>query len=373
MKKVLTAVFIFFIAFGLYSQTIDTELLDVSAAKVSIAGPQSVYIRSIYYNGQELSVLLKYNGNNGSTVYGPFYEKGKLIKDFYNLGYTQLNISGQNEILVSGIVIGNQAYSGVLKWAGGSTLVVDRYWESKMPETNGIKLAKLSKKMLALKDKYERQITGMKNQIATLKSSQVTTAAAARKAVPKPQKTILSGFSSGKPLFGKWQTSYNSAIQTDTTLKFAKFSIPVYQNQELISYSFSGRADSNSGWVGYGLHFLVSQEKTGRGYGFGKSYLIWLTRDPVHFQNGGTYVELYESYNDVKMISLTRVRIPESINSTLRTEVLYARSKGTITISVNGKDVLSYHPDSPILTGYKIALRSLGGQVSFKDLNVKAQ
>ena len=369
MKKVLTVVFIFFIAFGLYSQTIDTSLLDLSAAKVSIAGPQSVYIRSIYYNGQELSILLKYNGNNGATVYGPFYEKDKLIQDSYNLDYTQLKLSGQNEILVSGIVIGNRSYSGVLKWAGGSTLVVDRYWKSKMPETNGMRLAKLSKKMLDLKDRYERQVADMKNQIAALKSAQVTTGTAAASA----RKTILSGFSNGKPLFGKWQTSYNLAIQTDTTLKFAKYSIPVYQNQNLISYSFSGKVDGNSGWVGYGLHFLVSQEKTGRGYGFGRSYLIWLTRDPVHLQNEGTYVELYESYNDVKMIPLARVRIPESINSTLKTEVLYSRPEGRVTISVNGKNVLLYNLNSPINTGYKIALRSLGGHVSFKDLNVKAQ
>ncbi len=380
MKKVLTIVFIFFMVFGLYAQAIDAKLLDLSSAKVSIAGPQSVYIRSIYYDGKELSVLLKYNGNNGATVYGPYYGKDKLLQDYYNLGYAKLSVSGNNEILVSGIIIGDQAYSGILKWTGGSTLVVDSYWQSKMPETKELKIANLSKKLLEIRDKYEKQISDLKGQIAKLKSSRATMAVSGAAAAPavvkaakKPERTVLSGFSGGKSLSGKWSVSYNSAEQSNTGSKFAKYSIPLYQNQKLISYSFDGRISSSSGWVGYGLHFLASGEQTGNGYGFGRSYLVWLTRDPIHFQNNKTYVELYESYNDVKMVPLARVRITQPITSTLTTKVLYDRSSGKITVSVNGSDVLSYTLDSPIWSGDKVALRSLGGHVRFSNLSIKTE
>ncbi len=372
MKKILTAVIIFFIAFGLYSQTIDTSLLDLSKAKVSIAGPNSVYIRSIYYNGKELSVLLKYNGTNGATVYGPYYEKDKLLLDSYNLNYAKLRISGPNEITVSDLILGNQAYSGTLKWTGDATLVVDSYWKSSMPETYEMKIANLQNTINSLKEKYAGQISSLKNQIASLKKARVTTVTV-QPVQKKPQRTVLSGFSGGKGLFGNWAVSYSYAKQKNKSLKFAKYSIPLYQSEDLTYYSFTANTQASQGWVGYGLHFFASGEQTGKGYGFGRSYLVWLTRDPTHYQAKNTYLQLYESFNDIKMVQLASVTIPQSITSTLTTEVLYNRETGEITLFVNGQKELSLIVESPIYSGNKIALRTLGGPVEFTDLEVKTQ
>jgi len=371
MKKVLTTVIIFFIAFGLYSQAIDTNLLDLSKAKVSIAGPQSVYIRSIYYNGKQLSVLLKYNGTNGATVYGPYYEKDKLLLDSYNLNYTKLSIAGPNEIMVSNLILGNQAYSGVLKWTGDATLVVDSYWKSKMPETNEVKIANLQNTITSLKEKYSKQISTLQEQIASLKKAKaVTTVQPVQK---KPQRVVLSSFSGGKALFGNWSVGYGYAEQKNTSLKFAKYSIPLYQSQDLTSYFFTANAQGSRGWVGYGLHFFASGEQTGKGYGFGRSYLVWLTRDFAHYQANDTYLQLYESFNDVKMIQLASVKIPQSITSTLTVEALYNKSTGQITVSVNGEKQLSFTVESPIYSGNKIVLRTLGGPVKFTSIEVKTQ
>jgi len=376
MKKALIVALVFFMAFGLYAQTIDTNLLDLSRAKVSIAGPQNVYIRSIYYSGKELSVLLKYSGNDSAKVYGPYYEKDKLLLDSYRLDYAKLKVSGENEILVSDLIIGNQGYSGMLKWTGDSTLVVDRYWKSSTPVTEEVKIDKLTKELAELKAKYETEVSSLKGQLSSLKSTQVSmvkTTTTMKSTQRKPETVILSGFNRGKAVYGNWNVSYNSVKQTNNRLKFAKYSIPVYQNRSVTSYAFTAKADSTSGWIGYGLHFFASGEKTGRGYGFGRSYLVWLTRDSAYFKSNNTYLQLYESYNDIKMIQLASVKIPSAINSTINTEILYDKSAGKIYVSVNGENVLTFNPGFPIVSGNKIAFRTLGGPVQFTELKVKVQ
>ena len=60
MKKVLPAIMMLLMVFAATAQEMpanpDPALLDLSRAKAAIAGPDKVYVRSLYYDGVEFSI-----------------------------------------------------------------------------------------------------------------------------------------------------------------------------------------------------------------------------------------------------------------------------------------------------------------------------
>ena len=82
MKRLLAVLLALAVVGSLSAQTIslDPAKLDFSKAKLSVAGPSDIYVRSIWYGNVELSVLLKYDGANGVFVYGPYLAAQKLIQ-----------------------------------------------------------------------------------------------------------------------------------------------------------------------------------------------------------------------------------------------------------------------------------------------------
>ena len=394
MKKMLVVVLLVCLAGAVFSQSIDPSKIDFSNAKLSIAGPDSVYVRSIMYQGTQLSVLLKYNGTNGARIYGPYFEGDKLLKDSYELGYAELRIQQNGLIIVSDLILGGNGYAGRLTYDGVYTLSLDSFWESMTPKTTEMQITELTsqisvgrkryeQQLAATTAKYEADIADVEAERDTMQDALATALAAAAKAgveittvIPTvsamPTRTVLSGFSKGSGEYGSWSASANRASQSDGSLFYAKYVIPLTQTQAQVLYTFSGRV-SGSGYVGYGLHFFATGNTGADGYGFGKSYLVWLTRDPDYYGSNNTYLQVYESFDDVKMIQVASVSIPDVISSTNQTEVLYDRSKGKIDVRVNGEKYLDYEVSMPLSRGNNIALRTLGSGVVFTQLTVKAK
>ena len=50
----------------------DLRQMDLSGTNISLAGPDRVYLSPIVYAGQEVSVILQYDGTGGFTVLGPY-------------------------------------------------------------------------------------------------------------------------------------------------------------------------------------------------------------------------------------------------------------------------------------------------------------
>ena len=382
---VFIVVIFFCLSFGV-AQTIDTAKLDLSKAKVSIAGPDEVYIRSIWYDGKELSVKLKYDGKNGAIIYGPYYNEQKILQDSYNLSYAKLQVIGNNELQVSDVILGNVGYSGILKWVGGPHLVVDSYWTSTPPKTNEEIIAELNGKISTLnknleeannkinkiesvKLAYQEKVSQLNGEIQKLKTKMAATVPAK---VTLPSHVVFSGFENGKILMGNWETSFGAVKQVDSSQLYAKYAIPVNQNQSETLFSFTAKA-ADLPRIGYGLHFFASGERTGRGYGFGNSFLLWLTRDKTYYKSNKTYLQLYRSSNDVSMTQVASIRIKEDINSMLNTQILYNRDKGRIMVYINGEKKLDYKVQSPLWSGDKIVLRTLHAPVEFTNLYVKTR
>ncbi|RKX75844.1 MAG: hypothetical protein DRP87_13620 [Spirochaetes bacterium] len=182
---------------------------------------------------------------------------------------------------------------------------------------------------------------------------------------------LLSGFRGGTTGSGSWEVSSTAATQRDANQKFAKYILDARQTANELVYSVRGRALS-AGWVGYGLHILASGAERATGYGYGQSYLIWLTRDPVHFQTDTTYIQIYRSYNDIRMVQLVSHAIPESIGDNLDIDVYVNRSEGKFIVFVNGKQKFTFQQPTSLASGTRLVLRALGSS-GFRNLQVKTR
>jgi hypothetical protein len=414
MRKILIVLCMVFVTASVFAQGIDVSKIDLSNARMSLAGKDRIYIANIYYQGARLSVLLESDGAYGAIIYGPWFDDDKLLQDDYEFGHASLRIQGDDTLIISDIVLGGQGYSGRFKYDGVNTITYNAAWQTETPIAAEMQVADLKEQLQNTRKRYEEQLRAVgvvselelgevQNELAAAKSANDVAAsnlaaaksagdakarelerelAAVRKAAESagadvsvvtadtlPSRARLSGFSSSRAVSGSWTAGSTRAAQNDANAYYAKLRIPLAQSARETLYSFDARA-TGTGYVGYGLHFFVSGEVYGAGYGYGRSYLVWLTRDPGYYGTDDTYVQLYRSDDDVAMFQMASATIADSITSANSTDVLYDPSTGRITVSVNGTEYLSAQVKSPIRSGSSIALRALGTAV-FTDLTVK--
>ncbi|MCK5154031.1 MAG: choice-of-anchor J domain-containing protein, partial [Spirochaetales bacterium] len=157
---------------------------------------------------------------------------------------------------------------------------------------------------------------------------------------------------------GAWDIGVNGLSQEDESQYFAKYVIPAPQDEANLIYSFSGKA-STEGWKGFGVHILASDSKTAEGYGYGKSYLIWVTKDPEHTNSNSTFVQLYKSFSDSRMEQLVSKAIVGDIGDTVDVKVLVNHVLNTIVVFANGKPVFTFTDKNMIQSGNEIVIRAL--------------
>lgn len=209
-----------------------------------------------------------------------------------------------------------------------------------------------------------RTIDGLNRRIRNLREPWMT-------ADERLTEKIDTDFDSGGSMLGAWNPSGPTLNQTDSTQLFARFAVPAIQANTDLMYTL--RAEStDDGWVGYGMHFLADDWSSERGYGFGRSYLVWLTRDERAMRNQRTYVQLYRSYDDVRMELLASVAVEEDIADPIDTSVYVDRSANEISVLVNERHVFSFLDEAIIRGGRVVAMRALG-TVRFHDLEVVSE
>ena len=116
---------------------IDPGLLNLSAAQVSLAGPESVYISSIRYAGDTYSALLRYRGGTTATVENIYGPTGKPIPDSVDLSQTELTLIDPDIVDVAYVGVGRTGYSGQLRYAGDNRLEVVGIRPVTLPPTAG--------------------------------------------------------------------------------------------------------------------------------------------------------------------------------------------------------------------------------------------
>ena len=114
---------------------IDPSRASFADARVSLAGPDSVYVSSIMYDGQHYSALLRYTGGTTAAVTHIFGSSGKLIPDSVDLSQTDLVFVSPNAWEISNVSVGGAGYSGTLAYAGNGTLQVTGIRQVALPPT----------------------------------------------------------------------------------------------------------------------------------------------------------------------------------------------------------------------------------------------
>jgi hypothetical protein len=181
---------------------------------------------------------------------------------------------------------------------------------------------------------------------------------------------VQRGFAGQMAQRGVWNITAERAAQTDANERFGKVVYAVEQDAEEMMFTFTGRA-RDEGWTGMGLHFLASDVSTVDGYGFGNSYLVWLTKDPSR-QTDRTFVQLYRSYDDVRMIELASSAIREDVGDLNEVSVFVDTEAMVLTVAVNGDSIFNFHDNDMITEGTGLAIRALG-EAEFIDFAASAK
>ena len=331
---------------------VDFSLVDLDSARVSVAGPDSIYVSGIRYDGGEFSARLRYTGGNRGVVEALFDTTSGGLPEL-DLSAPVMEVLGAETMVISNVGIGGVAYSFTLRISRVGQIVISQQSQGHPVRT----AAEL------LRDEL-------------LSSAGVT--------------RVVSGTGGGRALpdEGIWLASTAGVVsQTDVEASHAKFAIGnVRQPAAPTLYGVSVRTPGAQK-LGYGLHFLASRTpRSGNTWNFGRSYLVWATREHDFYDSAATQVQLYESFDGNRLMWLNSRNLLQGLSPGLTLEALFnpgdcpepmdaALCYGSVTILVDGMEQFKVAVSANVAgqAADTIALRALGGPVEFTDLYVHSR
>jgi hypothetical protein len=182
------------------------------------------------------------------------------------------------------------------------------------------------------------------------------------------QKKLRAGFDGSLARMGTWKITGQTAAQTDASQYFSRLELPLAQGKASTLYRFKARS-TGKGWIGLGLHIFVEDNKKKRGYGEGKSLLVWFTRDKATRGDDATYLQLFRSDTDVVMERMFDAELQDGVASWRQVEIVYDPVAEYIAVSVDGVLRAVYKTFFGRDAGATVSLRTLGGGGSFQDFS----
>jgi TolA-binding protein len=370
---------------------VDLNKVDLSGIEFFFNGPLQLYVSGLGYGDQTYDAVLDYSGGGTVAVSAPLVvgTEGKPREIDLSQASVQVDQSG---IRLRDVIVDGYNYSGRLAVTKDNRLAVQSITRGQRVSLTAGRAAELESEIgrleVSLQQKDDRiarlnrqleqrpeaeQVRELRAQIQELETqaerqneriAELQNVAAGLRtedwmtASQRLRTLLLSGFGKGSVVSGTWNVSGGAAAQTGAQQLYAKYAMPVRQDAGELLFSFTGSAQG-SGKRGYGLHFLASGS-TANGYGYGNSYLVWVTRDPSHYQNDMTYVQLYRSYDDVRMVELASAAVPPTITSRSDLQVYVKRDEQTISVALDGRQVLRFRDPNMIRSGSQVAARAMG-------------
>lgn len=410
MKKVFISVCILFClsfaAFSLDLQDVDVSQIDLNKVNLSGAdfyfqGPMEIYVTGVEYQGTTYAAILDYDGMGTFTLKVPdtVSTSGKPMS--IDLADVKLQLTDEG-IKLSNLMIDGYDYSGSLAYVPKTDFQIAAFSGKKAEEETGMEaqqeLAKMRNQIKLLENELsekeqviaerESMIEKKDQQIAELEEEASAEPASATPgttivgpaqptsqrtgiAVPEmPTRTILSSIKNPQTIYGDWSASGSGVQQSDSQILDAKFIMDLNQNQNEYLYTFTA-SSGDAAWTGHGLHFLASGSEKKGGYGYGSSYLVWVTQD-ANTQSKRPYVQLYKSYNDTWMIELASQQFDGSVTEPVQVDTYVNTETGLIGVAVNGEIAFAYYDPDPIQSGNTVAFRALN-KAKFQSLTVNAE
>ncbi len=386
MKTILGMIFLLFFSCAVFAEAEQPapesiSEADFSKARISIAGPESVYMRGIEYGGTRYSAVITAADESGETwqVTAVYEEEENMAPPSTVLDLADITPVGDDTLVLRGIVVEDRSYAASFNIDRSGRLTLEKAAHpADMPEGFIDKLGSFKDLLMeAAEEKYAEQLEKLEDErmdrlqrIAAL-AAEKERMAEAEPGEPAFPVTLMEGFVRTVPQLGSWEVTASEATQIETDQYFAKLLLPLGRQPNPTLYSFQTRS-RGYGWTGAGMQILSASDPAPEkeNYGFDNSLLIWLTRDPEFYGSGKTRLQLYRSDESVKMELVLDAAINEPLSEYLDIEILWEPMEEYITISVNGIEKLKYKTWFGAETELEVALRSLGGGVDFKSLKV---
>jgi hypothetical protein len=377
--------------------SLDLRQADLSRASVYFAGPVDLLVTDVYYMGTSYVALLKHDGYGRVEIAVPPTTSPIGMPSNLDLSNITFTLTSDG-IQVSNIMADGFLVSGKLVPTPDLDLLVSPPIVLARPPAASDDTAALRNQVSSLQRDLsaaqaaktdadrkaadaDRKANEANNRISALEIQLRLASSATPGAAQAPQtaldivravsRPVKSGWAGGLSARGSWSTVGEALRQTSAGEKFAKYTMPVQQNADELVYTFQGTGNTTS-WSGYGLHFLGSGSRQSDMYGYGSSYLVWVTRDPGNTQSDKTFVQLYRSYDDVRMVQLASKAIVESIGATLDITVYVNRRTGIVGVGVGTTPVIEFYDPSVIRSGTHVAGRALG-QATITNLKVMSR
>lgn len=410
MKKVFISVCILFClsfaAFSLDLQDVDVSQIDLDEVNLSGAdfyfqGPMEIYVTGVEYQGTTYAAILDYDGMGTFTVKVPdtVSTAGKPMS--IDLADVKLQLTDDG-VKLSNLMIDGYDYSGSLAYVPTTDFEIAAFSGKKAEEGTDMaaqkELAAMRKKVNELESQVEEkeQVIAERESMIEEKDQQIAdleTKASAEPAsetpgmtivgpaqptsrrtditIPEmPTRTILSSIKNPETTYGDWSASGSGVQQSDSQMLDAKFIMDLDQNKNEYLYTFIASSE-DAVWTGHGLHFLSSGSEKKGGYGYGSSYLVWVTQD-ANTQSERPYVQLYKSFNDTWMIELASYQFNGSVTRPIQVDTYVNTDTGLIGVAVNGEIAFAYYDPDPIQSGNTVAFRALN-KAKFQSFTVKAE
>ena len=315
---------------------LDLRMLNLDSALLSIAGPDSIYLKGIRLGAEEFSARLRYP------------DLGMIPG--LDLTTPALDVVARDALVVSNVGIGGAAYAVTLRFGADGTVSVTR-------QAQGHKVRTAAE---LLRDELVNAADGNR---------------------------IVRGFGGGQALPGEgaWsRTAPGKISQTDAGASHAKFAIGPWERPMAPTlYGVTANADG-SVKAGFGLHILASETPySGNTWNFGRSFLLWATQEPAFFGTDDTQVQLYESQTDNLLVWRKSRSIDRPLLSGVTLEALFdpddcmemmgdAPCYGSITVLADGVEQFTVPVSAEVARSATdmVALRALGGPAEFTEVYV---
>ncbi len=326
---------------------LDMRRLNLDAATVSIAGPDSIYVSGIRYGMKEYAIRLRHTSGYAGAA-DELFDTADRVMPVLDLSAPAVEAVARDTLVISNVGIGGDAYAVSFQARPDGQIVIT-------PRNQGHRV----------------------RTAGELLRDQLLEDSAAR--------WMVSGFAEGAalPYEGSWTAAGEGRVsQTDAEATHAKFAVDMAQPDAATLYGITASTDAGAR-IGYGLHFLASATpRSGNTWNYGRSYLIWVTQEEGFYDTEHAHVQLYQSLDSGRLLWLNSTKIARSLSSRLTLEALYqpddcpatvseGACHGSIMVFVDGTEQLKVAAtdEMGVNMADTIALRALG-PVQFLDLYV---
>ena len=330
------------------SGDLDMRQLNLDAATVSIAGPDSIYVSGIGYGARDYAVRLRHeSGYTG--VAEKLYDTADGIMPALDLSAPAISAVARDTLVISNVGIGGEAYAVSFQARPDGMIVIT-------PRSQGHRV----------------------RTAAELVRDELVAAPAGSR--------VVHGFAGGaaQPGEGAWTVAGGRVSQTDAGATHAKFAIhDVPQAGGATLYGVTGYADAGAR-SGLGVHFLASGTPgTANTWNYGNSYLVWITQEVGFYDTEHAHVQLYQSLDGNRLMWLNSTKVARSLAGEVTIEALYqpgdcppmaaaGSCAGSVSVFVDGTEQFKVMATGAVSAraADTVALRALGGPVHFLDLYV---